>query len=174
MRRNWFPVVIMGLALMIAVTGCKTKRNRSGLGDDNVGGVMGSELDMYGEPLGDRPLDDSMQEFASQFMPIYFDYDSSSVSPSERVKIEEVADYMRGNPSMDIITEGHCDERGSREYNMALGERRALAVRAYLIGLGIDGGRVQTKSYGEENPTSMGHDEDAWTQNRRSEFVLFN
>ncbi|NCC50530.1 MAG: peptidoglycan-associated lipoprotein Pal [Spartobacteria bacterium] len=172
MKKRWFPVVMMGLVVAIAFTGCKTKRKRGGL-NDNVGGVVGSELDIYGDPLGARPLDGSMQEFANQFMPVYFEYDSSSVGPSERVKVEEVASYMRSNPTMDIIVEGHCDERGSREYNMALGERRALAVRAYLIGLGIDGGRIQTKSYGEENPASMTHDEDGWAQNRRSEFVLF-
>jgi peptidoglycan-associated lipoprotein len=72
-----------------------------------------------------------------------------------------------------VVIEGHCDERGSREYNLALGERRALAVRAYLVGLGIDATRLQTKSYGEEQPVAMGHDESSWSRNRRAEFVLF-
>jgi peptidoglycan-associated lipoprotein len=69
--------------------------------------------------------------------------------------------------------EGNCDERGSNEYNLALGERRALAVRAYLVNLGIDAGRIQTKSLGEERPVALGHDESSWQQNRRAEFQLF-
>jgi peptidoglycan-associated lipoprotein len=175
MKRNWncwFPIFMMALVVVLAAAGCKSKRKRAGLGED-VGGVMGSEVDIYGEPLADRPMGGAVEEYAGQFAPVYFEYDSSTVSPSERMKIEEVAEYMRSNPSMDIIVEGHCDERGSREYNMALGERRALAVRAYLIGLGLDGSRVQTKSYGEESPADPGHDEAAWSRNRRSEFVLF-
>jgi peptidoglycan-associated lipoprotein len=152
----------------LAATGCKG-RGRRGAGGDNIGGVTGT--DIYGEPLSDRPLDGV--EYASQFMPVLFAYDSSQINPGERSKIEEVADHLRRNSSVGVIVEGHCDERGSREYNLALGERRALAVRAYLIGLGIDGGRIQTKSYGEEKPAAYGHDEESWSMNRRGEFVLF-
>ena len=87
---------------------------------------------------------------------------------------EAVHQALRSNAQAGVIVEGHCDERGSREYNLALGERRALAVRAYLIGLGLDPARVQTKSMGEEQPAVFGHDESAWSKNRRVEFILFN
>jgi peptidoglycan-associated lipoprotein len=80
---------------------------------------------------------------------------------------------MTRNQDVRLIAEGHCDERGSREYNLSLGEHRALAVRAYLVGLGVDGARIQTRSYGEEQPLDPGHDESAWRLNRRVEFALF-
>jgi peptidoglycan-associated lipoprotein len=102
-----------------------------------------------------------------------FDYDSAQIRESERTKIEAVADYLKKNAGVGVIIEGNCDERGSAEYNLALGERRALAARAYLIGLGIDGANLQTKSYVEEKPVNPGHDESAWSVNRRDEFVFF-
>ena len=137
-------------------------------GGDNIGGVAGS--DVYGEGLSERMegTEDRSQFAAST---VYFDYDSAQINESARSKIENVASAMKGG-SGSVIVEGNCDERGSAEYNLALGERRALAVRAYLIGLGVDGARVQTKSYGEERPVDLGHDESAWSKNRRGEFVL--
>ncbi len=167
--RRWMMLAVMGLVCVVAVTGCKKKGARSGTGDDNIGGVTGS--DIYGEGLSDRP-GEGMMELAGQFTPVYFDYDSAQINDSERAKIEAVAQSMKGGSS-GIIVEGHCDERGSREYNLALGERRALAVRAYLVGLGIDAARIQTKSLGEEQPVAMGHDESSWSQNRRGEFVIY-
>lgn len=162
------------LAVMVAsvaLTGCKKKpKAGAGVGGiDGVGGVMGSDL--YGEGLGARP--DSLTEIASQFGVVYFDFDSAQINPGERSKVEAVAAYLRDNSGVGVIVEGHCDERGSNEYNLALGERRALAVRAYLVSLGVDAARIQTKSYGEERPVAMGHDESAWSQNRRAEFQLF-
>lgn len=162
------------LALMVAavaLTGCK-KKPKAGAGAggiDGVGGVMGSDL--YGEGLGLRS--DNLTEIASQFGVVYFDFDSAQVNPGERGKVEAVAEYLRRNTGVGVIVEGHCDERGSNEYNLALGERRALAVRAYLVSLGIDANRIQTKSYGEERPVALGHDEASWAQNRRAEFKLF-
>lgn len=107
------------------------------------------------------------------FQEVRFSYDSYQIPETEIPKIERVADYMRANPDVRLVVEGHCDERGSREYNMSLGEHRALAVRAYLVGLGIDSTRIQTRSYGEEKPAVLGHGPDAWRQNRRAEFVLY-
>jgi peptidoglycan-associated lipoprotein len=107
------------------------------------------------------------------FANVQFAYDSFQIADTEVAKIEQVASYMRQNSGVQAVFEGHADERGSREYNLSLGEHRALSVRAYLVGLGIDGARVQTKSYGEEKPLDPGHDEKAWWQNRRVEFKLF-
>lgn len=151
-------------------TGCKGKK--AGMGGDGtaIGGV--SESDIFGDPLPGRPGDGvAYQE--GLFPPVFFGYDSSQVDPSQRGVLEQVAGHLRQNSNAGVVIEGHCDERGSREYNLALGERRALAVRAYLMGLGVDSSRIQTKSYGEEQPASMGHDESAWGQNRRAEFVFY-
>lgn len=170
--RRWMAVVLVGMVVALAVSGCKKKpRYGPGMEGDNIGGVTGTSL--TGEDaLAGRPGGLST-EVAGQFAPVYFDYDSSQVNEAERAKIEAVADYLKNNAAGGVIVEGHCDERGSAEYNLALGERRSLAVRAYLVGLGVDGARIQTKSFGEERPVAMGHDESAWGQNRRAEFVLF-
>lgn len=103
---------------------------------------------------------------------IYFDYDRAEIRPDQRNTMQANAAWLRGNPSARIIIEGHCDERGTREYNMALGDRRAAAARDYLVSLGIDAGRVETISYGEERPAAEGSNEAAWSQSRRAEFVI--
>ncbi len=169
-RHGWFQVLsVMVLAALVASTGCKKKEAALEPGADrNVGGVEESLFDV--DPLPPRPA--GFEEYRGDFPPVFFGYDSSRIEPAQRAKLEEVADHLRRNPDQQLIIEGHCDERGSREYNLALGERRALAARAYLIGLGIDGGRLQTKSLGEEQPAEMGHNESAWAKNRRAEFIL--
>jgi len=159
-------VVAMGLVCLMAVTGCKKRPRRGGIGGDNVGGIAGQEG--YAEGLSDRF---GGTELAGQFAAVYFDYDSAQINESERSKIEAVASDLKSGRS-SLIVEGHCDERGSNEYNLSLGERRALAIRAYLVGLGLDGARVQTKSYGEERPVCTEHEEGCWSKNRRGEFVL--
>jgi peptidoglycan-associated lipoprotein len=105
---------------------------------------------------------------------VYFDYDSSVIKSSEQPKVAAVADYLKANPSKAVRVEGNCDERGTEEYNRALGERRALAVREALVGLGIDPTRVDTISYGEDRPVDPGHNEAAWKKNRRDDFVVLS
>ena len=83
-----------------------------------------------------------------------------------------LADYLKGAPTDALLVEGHCDERGTEEYNRSLGERRALALREYLINSGIASDRIITRSYGEDRPAVQGHDETAWSKNRRGEFIL--
>ena len=103
---------------------------------------------------------------------VHFDYDSSSVKPTDLAKVEIVAQHMVQNPSHKLMIEGHCDERGTEDYNVSLGERRALAVVDELLRLGISQGRIRTTSYGEKVPMADGLTEQAFTQNRRGEFVL--
>jgi peptidoglycan-associated lipoprotein len=103
---------------------------------------------------------------------VYFDYDSSTIKSSEKSKIDSVTSYLKSNTSVAVKVEGNCDERGTEEYNRALGERRALAVREYLVNSGIAAERVDTTSYGEDKPAVQGHDEAAWKLNRRDEFVV--
>jgi len=103
---------------------------------------------------------------------VYFDYDSSVVKDSEKSKVAAVADYLKANSPAAVKVEGNCDERGTEEYNRSLGERRALAVREELVGLGIDATRVDTVSYGKDRPVDPGHNDAAWSKNRRDDFVL--
>lgn len=102
---------------------------------------------------------------------IYFDYDSSTVLAQFEEIIQAHAGFLQANPGVVTTLEGHADERGSREYNLALGERRALAVKQQLVVLGASPDQIRTVSYGEERPADPGHDEQAWSLNRRVEFV---
>lgn len=103
---------------------------------------------------------------------IYFEYDSEQLTAEAEARLQTKAAIMRANPSVVVRVEGHADERGSTEYNLALGQRRAETVRGYLTNYGIDGSRIQTLSYGEERPMVEGTSEDAWARNRRAEFAM--
>ena len=158
-------------ASVIVVSGCKSKPKAGLYGDDT--GLYGSDILDGDIPLGDPggyPADGGDR---SMFTSVMFAYDSSQVNPEEAGKVEAVAKYLKKNRSGNVIVEGHGDERGSREYNLALGERRALAIRDYLINLGVAPGNIQTKRLGEEMPASGGHDEGAWRQNRRGVFAIY-
>ncbi|QSR88019.1 OmpA family protein [Methylacidiphilum caldifontis] len=100
---------------------------------------------------------------------IYFAFDSAAIPGSERGKIEKIADWMNQHPQTSILLAGHCDERGTEEYNRGLGERRAIAVREYLVGLGISPEKIHTISYGKDRPIAIGHTEADYARNRRVE-----
>ncbi|HSB63007.1 MAG TPA: peptidoglycan-associated lipoprotein Pal [Thermoanaerobaculia bacterium] len=102
----------------------------------------------------------------------FFDFDRSEIRTSERDALAGDATWLRAHPGIRVRIEGHCDERGTADYNMALGERRAAAVQEYLASLGVDASRTHTISYGKERPFALGHDEAAWAQNRRGHFVV--
>jgi peptidoglycan-associated lipoprotein len=108
----------------------------------------------------------------SPFKPAYFPLDSAELDDAGRAVVTANAGLMRKYPTWMITVEGHCDERGTAEYNLALGERRAVAVKTYLLSLGIPGDRVRIVSYGKEFPFDPGHDERAWASNRRAHFVI--
>jgi peptidoglycan-associated lipoprotein len=103
---------------------------------------------------------------------VFFDFDKAMVREDQKAALTENISWLKANPGAKILLEGHCDERGTAEYNLALGERRAKAVKDYLVGGGIPADRVSTISYGEERPFVLGHDESAWKWNRRGHFVL--
>lgn len=104
--------------------------------------------------------------------PIYFDFDRSVIRPDARATLSDNARYMADRPTTRVVIEGHCDERGTSAYNLALGQRRVESARQYLLSLGVSDGRLTTISYGEERPADPGHDEAAWAKNRRDEFVV--
>ncbi len=103
---------------------------------------------------------------------IYFDFDDANLSEQAQELLKQKAMWLQDNPDATVTIEGHCDERGTNAYNLALGERRAESVKAFLVNLGISDMRLTTISYGEEKPIDMGHDEEAWAKNRRAAFVL--
>jgi peptidoglycan-associated lipoprotein len=121
-------------------------------------------------PINLDNYDQDRSTFASDT--VYFDFDQSSVRKGEQGKIENVVNYLKGHPNELILVEGHCDERGTEEYNRALGEKRSLSIREYLARTGIDPARIHTRSYGEDRPAVLASNDSAWAKNRRGEFVL--
>lgn len=170
-NRKWFQVVLGLCVCVLLGVGCRTRP--PDWADDSDDLLDPESVGTEGQyTLGVRVEDGDLIHDA-QFETVLFAYDSFQIAGSEIEKIERVADYMRRNPNVRLVAEGHCDERGSREYNMSLGEYRALAVRAHLIGIGIGGTMIQTRSFGEESPLDNGHNEGAWRVNRRVEFKLY-
>lgn len=109
---------------------------------------------------------------AGVFEDIHFEFDSYNIRPRDEATLVRIADWLKDNETVRVMIEGHCDERGTNEYNMALGEQRALAARRYLVGLGVGAARLGTVSYGEEQPFDPRSTEDAWAKNRRAHFVV--
>jgi len=122
------------------------------------------------DSIANRSLDDLNRD--SPFRPVYFPLDSSDLDDQGRMVASANAAILKKYPTWVLTIEGHCDERGTAEYNLALGERRAVAVKTYLVSLGIPQDRLRTVSYGKEFPFDPGHDEPAWSKNRRAHFVI--
>lgn len=124
------------------------------------------------ESLDSKPLGISEGRTTEGMLPVYFNFDSSDIKSDQVSRIEVNADFIKKNMNYEIRIEGNCDPRGTNEYNMALGERRALSAQKYLVNLGIDESRLSTVSYGEERMLLHGHDELSWAQNRRADFIV--
>ncbi len=120
--------------------------------------------------IDSKPLDELNKE--GLLKPAFFSYDASELSQEAQQVLNEDAAVLKQHPTWVVTIEGHCDERGTAEYNLALGERRAVAARTYLVSLGIGADRLHTVSYGKEFPFDPGHEESAWAQNRRAHFVI--
>jgi peptidoglycan-associated lipoprotein len=122
------------------------------------------------DAIANRSLDDLNRE--SPLKPAFFPLDASDLDDTGRAVVNANAETLKKYPAWMITIEGHCDERGTAEYNLALGERRAVGVKTYLVSLGIAPDRIRTVSYGKEFPFDPGHSEDAWSKNRRAHFVI--
>ena len=118
------------------------------------------------------PSDDEL--FLREVRDAYFDFDKADIRPDARAALAQTADFLKGHPSIKATIEGHCDERGSTEYNLALGDRRATAVKQYLVSLGVSADRLSTVSFGKEKPFCNESNESCWQQNRRGHFVKAN
>ncbi|TNE28952.1 MAG: peptidoglycan-associated lipoprotein Pal [Alphaproteobacteria bacterium] len=162
--------------LAIALAGC-TKKNEevdTGLGTDERPPVTGFEdgasmdgVDQSGIMPGTQQ--DLVVNVGDR---VFFDYDQYTLRSDARETIERQATWLKQHGHLTFVIEGHCDERGTREYNLALGERRAQAVRNYLVALGIEPSRIQVISYGKERPAALGANPNAWAQNRRGVVVI--
>lgn len=182
--KNLLNLMVLGSALTITAAGCKTRPQgltplpgrHPELHDtslDNSPSIPapGPIASPTGIPLG--PGHEGWQADPShplQAQTIYFDYDKSAIKSSEQSKLDEVANYMKSHQGVALRIEGNCDERGTEEYNRALGERRALAAREYLVHAGINPNDIDTISYGNDKPVDPGHNESAWSKNRRDDF----
>ena len=174
--KTWIMAALVVSVAVTFGTGCKRTKGKTGagLGQDGSGLLNPTGAGGLGEnglPPGrtgftDKPL------VNGQFPTVFFDFDSAQVKEGERAKVAQVAEYLKANAGASVVLSGHTDERGSQGYNMSLGENRALAVREALTQGGVDAGRMQTRSMGEEQPKAPGHDEAAWSQNRRVEFEV--
>ena len=160
--RAFFTTLMIGF---LAV-GCSSKpKNSQDLGA--AGNADGSNAGLSLELNGD-----SDSNKAGGLRTVFFGYDSSNLDASAKETLKNNAEFLKSNGSVDVQVEGHCDERGGRQYNLALGERRAKAVRDHLVAMGVAAKRVSVVSYGNERPAAEGHDESAWSKNRRGNFVV--
>lgn len=169
-------------AALLLVAACETTPDQSsdtsGSGDTTASSTGGGEMTqevvpepMPAEPMGPTPgtQDDLVVNVGDR---VFFDLDKAVLNASAQRTLERQAAWLSQYPSATIMIEGHCDERGTREYNLALGDRRATSAKNYLVQLGVDPNRIETISYGKERPDAVGHSEAAWSQNRRSVTVV--
>lgn len=175
MMRRW--ILAVSVVIAVGIGGCTSKQKGSGLGEDDAGagygeetlggaGAPGGSLDLarqgrYGADPDSGPLHD-----------IHFGYDSFELDESARATLQQNAEWLKDHPDARVEIEGHCDDRGTVEYNLALGAKRAAAAKNYLVALGIGRDRLTTISYGEELPLCQEESESCWSRNRRAHFVI--
>ena len=188
-KRTQFVVMLM--AVVVVATACKKKVNpvmrpapppaeRSSTEMGNTPEPPAPPPPVRDEPIitpptadpsiGTKDLDTLNRE--SPLDPVYFALDSYELSGEARTQLQAAAQVLKTNATWQVTVEGHCDERGTAEYNLSLGERRSLAAKTYLVSLGVAADRLRTVSYGKEFPFDPGHDDAAWARNRRAHFVI--
>ncbi len=179
---NMIGVMTLALGLAVFGAGCAkkaVKTDESAAPAAAVKEAKPSTTPMPAESLSatpSRPSQGAVLEgrTTAPMLPVYFDFDKSNIRADQKSRIEGNAKFLKDSKNVKIKIEGNCDERGTNEYNLALGERRAMSSKKYLLNLGIDASRLETLSYGEEKPLLAGHDELSWSQNRRDDFVVVN
>ena len=193
-----FSTMMAVLAVAVSFAACGCRYNKAGAngdfgaaGDDSAKGGSISTSEIGEDDLANQSGSGSLDELTGaaagasfadlyarcndvSFQPVYFGFDSAVLPQGELAKIDAVASHLAENDDRVIIVEGHCDERGSNEYNLPLGENRAITVRNCLVQYGVAADRIQTRSFGAEMPAVEGHDESAWAKNRRGEFAVYS
>lgn len=190
-RFNFTSSATLALALLVAATGCKSKNTpitpikggttrdplTSGPRPLNPGNPLTPDSVPLAVPgnLAPRPDGwDTRTQNRNKFQEqtIHFALDKAAIQKADSAKLDVVAGFFKSNPTADLLIEGHCDERGTEGYNLALGDRRALAAREALVGMGVPADKIHTVSFGESRPVEQGHTEAAFSKNRRAEFIL--
>ena len=174
-------LAVSAIALTFITTGCAYDKSGKGAGAGNdagnvsdISGIDANEGEDIDAVAGEKRFEDMYTKCTDvSFEPVYFGFDSTVVPQGELSKIDAVVQHLQDKTDRVVVIEGNCDERGSNEYNVALGMNRAIIIRNYLVQSEIAADRIQTRSYGEEKPAVDGHDESAWSKNRRGEFVIF-
>lgn len=166
-RRSVFLVAVLVLFFGMMMGGCAKKAVEAPETAPVDKAAMGPS-----EPLETEASAIMEGRTSAPMLPVYFDFDSSAIRPDQVERIEFNGDFLKENTEIRIRIEGNCDPRGTKEYNLALGERRALSAKRYLENLGVDASRMDTISWGEEKLLLFGHDEISWAQNRRDDFVI--
>lgn len=186
-------MAVFAVTLAVATCGCRYNKVNGGVGDGSETDLATSGVDVGTETdiaTSDEALQiggGNLSDLASgsfkdrgytqctdvSFAPVYFRFDATKIEESELAKVEAVARHLADNPDRVVTIEGNCDERGSNEYNLSLGDDRAIIISNYLASNGIARNRMETVSRGETNPAVEGHGESAWSQNRRGEFIIW-
>ena len=164
-------LTVFALAFALLASGCRY--NKSGVGGDD--GLGGSGSDISSEVSSGKSFKDRGYTRCTdvEFAPVYFGFDATAINPDELGKIEAVAKHLADNPDRVVTVEGNCDERGSNEYNVVLGQNRALMVVNFLGQNGVSAERSEATSRGETNPVAIGQGEEFWSQNRRGDFIIW-
>ena len=161
-------MVCIFIAALVCSVACSKKQTAPNIVSDTA-----PELEETDLGAGEfTAIDPSDPVLSAIFKNILFNYDQFSLTPQALTILDSIAEWMKNNPRKVLMIEGHCDDRGTNEYNLALGDRRANSAKTYLVQLGVDSARIYTISYGEERPLYDSNNESAWAQNRRGEFKL--
>lgn len=183
MNRKMTGTIIVSICVLLFSAGCAKKelvKSEEPIAPPTAVEQAPAETQPAPTPESPAVKEETLQETTKQEAPavtmetIHFDFDSYVLSAEARDTLKKNAEWMMGNPSAKVQVQGNCDERGSAEYNLALGENRAKAAARYLETLGVAQSRLSTISFGKEKPVDPGHDEAAWSQNRRDDFVIMN
>ena len=168
MRKSLLASLAVLLTAAFLVTACDSTADKSGAGSANAGagaGANGAASPNFSFGPGGSSNGQLAQDVPDR---VFFAFNSSDISPEARTTLGKEADWLKTRPNLKITVSGNCDERGTREYNLALGQRRANAAKDYLVSLGVPESKISTISYGKERPAVDGHDEAAWAQNRNA------
>jgi peptidoglycan-associated lipoprotein len=166
MKFTFKPITLVAvIALSFSLVGCGSSKKKE-VQDNQTVSSVGSDASAI------ELNADSDSGKAGAISSVFFGFNSSVLNTSTRETLNANAEFLKANPSVEVQVEGHCDERGGVQYNLALGERRAASVKEYLVAMGVSSSRISTISFGKERPVAFGHDEGAWGQNRRGNFVV--
>lgn len=172
-----FTVMVFSFFLMTSCAGKKVMKEETIPAEETIEKVttpaeVKEEIPVEQQIDEEALREEMMRKIADKIQDLFFAFDSYELSEMAKNKLQNIASLLKENAMVNILIEGHCDERGTIEYNLVLGEKRASAAKSYLVNLGISNDRVETISYGEESPFDSAHNEIAWAKNRRAHFVL--